>query len=138
MKTPRELLYIIITIVLLGGCSLLSQLAGSQWLSSALDLASAGSRAYFDRHPSQERQQAIADAYLEVLRAQAAYDGDRSPEHKAAVVEAYRAYLELLTEYGIRSAQGPVGGAEGNAPLPQPLDPTGKRLPTPEELAEVL
>ncbi len=115
----------------LTGCALLSQLAGSRLLSTALDLASAGSQAYFDKHPSLERQQAIRALYLAVRRAHAAHAKEPSPETQAAVDDAYLAYYELLGEYGILSAQGPIGGAEGDGPPPEPL----RELVTPEELA---
>jgi hypothetical protein len=126
----HKLAPIVLALALTGcaGCAAFGQLAkmaGSQWLGTVLDLAEASSERYFERHPNQ-RAHEVATAHLDVLRAQAAYDravrdGAGSTAEKAALVAAYRAYLERLTEFGVGEALAPAGGAEGDGPIPEPV-----------------
>ena len=113
---------------------------GAQWLSSALAVADAGQNAYFDRHPSLESENAVKVALLrarlavEALDAAVAAAGGANDGNvkltKEEALDAYEALRELLESLGVTSALPPLGGAETNAPVPQPFS-----LPTRAEIA---
>jgi hypothetical protein len=112
---------------------------GAQWLGSVLDVAEDGSAAYFARHPSLERQQAVGEALTAAKRALAAYDAaaaavseaDRGNvgAARAAALKAYQELRALLDSMGILEGRAPEGGAETDAPMPGALE-----LPTAAEM----
>ena len=139
-KPPASTIFVAILLGgLLGGCApalaalqgLVRSTQGSQWLGSVLDVAETGAAAYFDRHPSIERQQDVAQAIRVARQAQealdrvlAAVDAVESGDAEKARSEALTAYASLralLAELGVLTATPPPGGAEGNAPSPVPL-----------------
>ncbi len=116
---------------------------GSQWLSSVLDVAETGAKAYFDRHPNRDKEIAVEaalrrarramaalDSVLSSARALDARDGERARNEALA---AYAELRELLSDFGVLGAVPPEGGAETEAPVPVPL-----RLPTDAEVATKL
>jgi hypothetical protein len=142
-----ELIWLLALLVLIGGCAALGQLArsaqGSQWLGSVLDVAAAGADAYFDRHPSLEREQQVRRALRVARTAQEALDAalavadaaDAGDVQRArtAALQAYSALRDLLGELGILDGRPPPGGADAGGPDPGPLE-----LPTSAELAAAL
>jgi hypothetical protein len=119
----------------------ISQVAqGAQWLGSLLDVADAGQRAYFDRHPSIEGEPRVAEAITRSRLALATLDHalaagsaeDQATARREAVA-AYEALRKLYDELGVLDARPSPGGPETDAPLPKPLP-----LPTGEEVAAVL
>jgi hypothetical protein len=134
----QKLAWLMFVVMMLNGCAAFGQLAraagGSQWLGTVVEYAAAGAEQYFARHPNQ-RAQEVAAAGLEVLRAKAAYDealvSERDPKpEKAALLEAWAAYLALLAELGVLDARVPDGGAQGEGPPPEPL-----QLPSADQVA---
>jgi len=138
------------TILILGlllflpGCpALLSALAtasqGAQWISSAIDVAEAGKEAYFARHPSVDNEPKVAKAIrgaraaTAVLNAAlAAGDAVADEDMAKAKAEALRTYGELrdlLLDLGVLEGRAPPGGAETEAPLPEPFT-----LPTADDI----
>jgi len=111
----------------------------AQWLGSVVDVAEAGSRAYFARHPNQERQDDVSlqidrtrkslQALNAALATAEAIDAKDVQAARVAALEAYAALYDLLDNYGVRTATPPAGGAETTAALPEPLD-----IPPPEQL----
>lgn len=91
-----------------------------------LDGAASGAEAYFARHPSLDNEAAVVDA-VELVRA--AIDSDE----KTKAVETYGELRELLDGLGVLSATPPDGGAETDAPEPEPFE-----LPTDEEFEAAL
>jgi len=143
--TPASIVFIACALMGLSGCgAVMSALAaagqGSQWLASALDVAEAGSDAYFARHPSLERQQQVSTAVRQARLGQAALDAALATAESADAgniekarsdaLTAYGALKALLDELGVTSAKGPLGGAETEAPIPEPF-----ALPTEADLA---
>lgn len=121
---------------LLGALSTVAQ--GAQVLSSLVDVANTGQDAYFARHPDLERQQEVAAALhrarlaisaldAATAAAKAADDGDLEAA-KVGALEAYSELRKLLDEMGVLTATAPSGGADGNAPDPEPfeLPPAGQ------------
>lgn len=113
---------------------------GGHLLSSFVDVADTRQRAYFARHPSLERSQqadtaisqvrlAIAAFDYAAASAQAADDQDLT-KSKAEALKAYGALRDLLDEMGVLTATAPDGGADGNAPAPEPFE-----LPTADDLS---
>jgi len=105
--------------------------AGASMIGSLLDVAAAGANAYLARHPNQATQQqvqtalrrahaAVAALHEAALAASDAHDGDLAKARTEAV-DAYGELLALLLATGILDATPPPGGAEGSAPLPEPL-----------------
>lgn len=114
--------------------------AGAQWLGSVIDAADAGQSAYFDRHPSPEREQKVkavlrrARFAVEALdgavaAAEGANDGDVATARTEAL-DSLDAIRSLFEEFGVSTGIPPLGGAETEAPLPQPF-----KLPTRAEVA---
>lgn len=116
---------------------------GSQWLSSAIDVADAGQAAYFARHPSQEREPQVHAAIRQARTAAAALDSAIATAEsvkdkdvsaaKDSALAAYKSLRELLLEMGVLDATPPEGGAETEAPYPEPFelplaDDIGKHL----------
>lgn len=112
--------------------------AASQELSSAIDLAEAGSEAYFARHPRQEDQDKVKMALRVAREAQLALDAvlrtakdiaaeDLSQARQSAL-EAYTKLYQLLSTLGILDGTS-QGGAETTAPEPGELV-----LPLPQDL----
>jgi hypothetical protein len=93
---------------------------------SILDGVSTKAQAYFDRHPSLDNSQAVADAIK--LAREAVENG----EHDQAV-KLYEDARELIDSLGIPSATPPDGGAETDAPAPEPFE-----LPTVDEFKAAL
>ena len=112
----------------------------SQWVASVVDVAEDGSRAYFARHPSPERQGDVSVAVEAARRSLAILNGllagadavDRGDvqEARRRALEAYAALYDMLEAYGINGALPPAGGAETEERPPDPL-----HLPTPEMVA---
>ena len=105
--------------------------AGASMIGSLLDVAAAGADAYLARHPSQDTEQqvavalrraqaAVAALHAAALAATAAEDGDLAKARTEAL-DAYGALRALLDAAGILDATPPLGGAEGSAPLPEPV-----------------
>ncbi len=116
---------------------------GATWLAGVLDDADAGQNAYFDRHPSFERERLVkqtldrARAAVRTLSAlaatgNAAKAGDLTRARLGALTAYDELYL-LLEEFGILDGRAPDGGADGRAPDPAPLI-----LPTHDEVASRL
>lgn len=91
-----------------------------------LDGAASGAEAYFARHPSLDNEAAVVDA---VALVRAAIDSDE----KTKAVETYGELRSLLDGLGVLSATPPDGGAETDAPEPEPFE-----LPTDEEFEAAL
>ncbi len=135
-------------LVALSGCAALPSILagigqGAQWLGSLVDVAEAGSDAYFARHPSQARAEqvdqrvrqakmAVAALNQALAAAQAAESKDVQTAKQEAVT-AYERLRELLDELGVLGAVAPPGGAETDAPAPEPLE-----LPSAEDVASLL
>lgn len=112
---------------------------GAQWLGTVLDVAEGGSGAFFARHPNREVQEKIAAAnrltrsqlaVVEGLIAagKAADDGELAAAREL-LIKAYEAERRLLEEAGVLDARAPAGGADAEAPEPQPFS-----LPTAAEV----
>lgn len=127
---------LILCLCLLTGCSaffdsLDKTAQGSQWLATIIDVAASGADAYFARHPSLEREQKIEIAVFRARQALAALDAAIATANeveaaRAQALQAYENLRKLLAEMGVLSATPPAGGAETEAPEPQPFD-----LPSP-------
>lgn len=122
--------FVIALLVLTGCASLLPALAkiaqGAQWLGTVIDVADSGANAYFARHPNAEREQRVDAAVRRARIALAALDASlaASKGDDNARSEALKAYTELrslLADLGVLSATPPDGGAETDAPEPEPL-----------------
>ena len=113
-----------------------------QVVGSYLDVADLGKSAFFRRHPSLDRQNKVDDALTGARQALAAYDAavnagqsvaeGKLPAAKAALLKAYSAVRALLESMGILDATPPEGGAETDAPKPEPFE-----LPTAAELEPI-
>lgn len=135
---------IVFAFVFLSGCStLLPALAkaaqGAQYLGTVIDVADAGADAYFARHPNLDAERRVeaamrrAHAALTALNrslatAEAVADEDVTRARSEAL-SAYGALRDLLAELGVLTATPPAGGAETDAPEPEPLE-----LPMPSEV----
>lgn len=139
---------LVLCVLPLSGCAgVLPALAkaaqGAQWLGSIVEVADAGASAYFARHPSLEREQRVNAAVKRARLALAALDAALATADAAANEDAARAKQEalaayadlraLLVEFGVLSATPPAGGAEADAPEPEPF-----ALPMPAEVSETL
>lgn len=139
---------IVFCALMLTGCAgLLEALAKSgqaaQWVGTVVDVAEAGADAYFARHPNLEASRRVDVAVRRARSALAALDAALATAEAVddqgvarAKVEALRTYSELrglLAELGVLTATPPAGGAEGNAPEPEPVE-----LPLPEEIKAAL
>lgn len=135
-------------LLFVGGCSslpaaLTAATQGAQWIGSLIDVAESGSQVYFARHPSMDAQgkvnvavQRARTALAALDHALAAAEGAQNEDVGEARREALAAYQELralLEDLGVLTAKPPAGGAETEAPLPEPV-----ALPTVEEVAGVL
>ena len=130
-------LVLALTLLVLAGCpafwSALPRVAqGAQVLGSLLDVAAAGSEAYYARHPSPAAQAevdqalrlartALAALDAGVLAADGADDEDLALRRSRAL-EAYEQLRLLLDGLGVLDARPPDGGAETSAPLPEPFE----------------
>jgi hypothetical protein len=112
---------------------------GAQLLGSVVDVAEAGSKAYFAKHANMESQlkveakirqlrQAIAALNTAQLLAKSATDGNLI-EAKDYALELYKQLRALLVELGVLDAKPPMGGATGEGPDPEPFE-----LPTVEQI----
>ncbi|MEE9395203.1 MAG: hypothetical protein V3W41_22150 [Planctomycetota bacterium] len=141
-------IFVLGLLLFLTGCpALLSALTaasqGAQWLSSAVDVASAGSDAYFARHPHPENEPAVDRAVRNARRSVAALNallsaGDSAADQdveqaKKDALAAYGELRELLSGLGVLSGVAPPGGAETSAPMPEPFT-----LPTRDDIADRL
>ena len=113
---------------------------GAQLVGQLLDIAAAGTDAYYARHPGREAQAEVESALrlartalaaldAGLLAAEGADDPDLTARRKRAL-EAYEQLRVLLEGRGVSSATPPGGGAETDAPLPEPFE-----LPTADEIA---
>jgi len=93
---------------------------------SILDGLTSKSQAYFDRHPSLDNSKAVADAIKLVREAVEGEERDKA-------VKLYEDARELIDGLGIPSATPPDGGAETDAPAPEPFE-----LPTVDEFKAAL
>lgn len=140
----RRILLCAVLVLGLGGCpGFLAALAhvtqGVQWLGAVLDAADAGQQAFFARHPNGEsetlvrdllRRAKLAEATLAgaAAAAKSAGDGDLETARTEAL-EAYAKLRAVLDELGVLDARSPPGGAETDAPKPEPVE-----LPTADEV----
>lgn len=139
---------IVFLALMLTGCAgVLEALAqagqGSQWIGTVVDVAEAGADAYFARHPNLEASRRVETAVRRARSALAALDAALATADAVddqdvaqAKVEALRAYTELrglLAELGVLTATPPAGGAEADAPEPEPFE-----LPLPEQIKAAL
>jgi predicted dinucleotide-binding enzyme len=139
---------IVLLALMLTGCAgVLEALAkagqGAQWIGTVVDVAEAGADAYFDRHPNLEASRRVEAAVRRARSALAALDAALATADAVeredvaqAKLEAVRAYAELrglLAELGVLTATPPAGGAEGDAPAPEPVE-----LPLPEAIKAAL
>lgn len=136
-------LLVLLALSLTGCASLLPALAkasqAAQYLGTVIDVADSGADAYFARHPNHEREHKVDAAVRDARKALAALDAvlatgeAASADDKArARVEAFKAYAalrDLLDSLGVLSATPPDGGAETDAPEPEPFE-----LPEPGEV----
>jgi len=143
-KAPTSAALIVLLALSSAGCaSLLPALAqaaqGAQWIGTVLDVADAGSGAYFARHPNIESERrvgaalrtshgALAALNAALASAEAASDEDVLKARSDALA-AYTELHALLSDLGVLTATPPEGGAETDAPTPEPLD-----LPNPEQV----
>ena len=117
----KKTVAMIVFAVFLAGCGsgLLSTAAKTAHVVgdalSIIDGVADGAQKYFDRHPSMEREEAI-DAAVELVREAT------KAENREKAVELYDDLRGLLDEYGVIDATPPEGGAETDAPKPEPLD----------------
>lgn len=120
----------LLLVLALSGCAgLLPALAQSaQYLGTVLDVASAGAAAYYARHPNQDAQDAVRAADLRVRQELAVYNAALAAGENPSKENLLAAYEELraLLADRVLSATPPDGGAETDAPEPQPFD-----MPTP-------
>ena len=135
--------------MMLSGCAALPSILagigqGAQWLGSLVDVAEAGSGAFLARHPSQAKAQQIAERVMQARltiaaldAALAATEAGESKDVQAAKQQALTAYerlRELLSSLGVLSGKCvDCGGAETDAPQPQPLE-----LPEAAKVASLL
>jgi len=138
----RQLFAMMLAAAAAPGCSaaapVLSAIAqGAQWLGSVLDIADAGQRSYFNRHPNMDAEGRINEALTHARTALAALDhaiGAASAEDeakaRAEAVAAYDALRKLLDETGVLDGRPPPGGPETDAPVPKPVE-----LPSREQVA---
>lgn len=133
----RLVLVALLAVALVGCQWLPAAAAGVAWLGQVLDLAQAGSRAYLERHPSQDAEARVDAAILRARRAAAslgaavaASDQGRAAKARLEAVAAYSELVALLDGLGVLDGRSPVGGAETDAPRPERLD-----LPSPESLS---
>ncbi len=113
---------------------------GAQMVGSVLDVAEAGSTAFFNRHPSMDDEQRVTVAIRATRSALAALDGAIAAadalddgdvvKARAELLETYKELRKLLAEIGVLDARAPIGGAEGLAPQPEPVE-----MPTSAEVA---
>jgi len=144
----RRLVVFAIMLSSLCGCAELlpfvSRVAqGAQWIGSLVDVAEAGSSAYFARHPQQTAERDVGAAVMRARSALAALnaataaakatdDGDVDAAKREAVA-AYDALRTLLDDLGVLGAIPPDGGAETDAPDPRPVV-----LPTADAVANIM
>lgn len=143
-KAPTSAALLVLLALSSAGCaSLLPALAkaaqGAQWIGTVLDVANAGSGAYFDRHPNLETERKV-DAALRASRgalatlnaalasAEAATDED-VVKARSEALKAYTELHDLLSDLGVLTATPPDGGAETDAPPPDPVN-----IPNPEQV----
>ena len=135
----RRFALLVVLAATLSGCSgcasLLPALAkvsrGSQYLGTVIDVADAGADAYFARHPSLDNERKVDAAVRAAHGALAALNGALAAAEAAsdedvvtARVEALKAYASLrtlLADLGVLTATPPDGGAETDAPMPEPF-----------------
>lgn len=135
---------IVFFVLFLGGCSsflpaLAKAAQGAQWLGTVIDVAETGSRAYFARHPSLENQSRFQSALARSKQALAAFDaalatgkaieGKDLAKARSEALNAYAELYALIRDLGIMSATPPAGGAETDAPKPEPFN-----VPKPAQL----
>lgn len=126
MKRIAILLLLALMAPALNGCPAALQVAaavasGASWLSSVIDTASAGSDRYFARHPSAERQASVTGALERARKAAAALEASAGAAERQDALAAYLNLRALLLELGVLGAVAPDGGAESDAPAPQPF-----------------
>lgn len=143
-KRKAWLLIVIGLALAASGCApFMSALAkvsrGAQYIAALIDAADAGQNVYFAKHPSAEREASVRDrmkqarlavvALESVLDAgEAASDGDIAKVRTSAL-NAFGDLRDLLDELGVLDARPPDGGAETDAPNPEPFE-----LPTVADL----
>lgn len=136
VATRAAALHALVVLTLAGCASVLPALIaasqGAQWLGTVLDVAEAGADAFLARHPHQATEEQIDHAVRKARAALSALDaalavaeavGDEDvarARHEAVV--AYGELRKLLDELGVLSGRAPAGGAETDAPLPEPVE----------------
>ena len=143
-----RLLLILGALLFVSGCAealaaLDTAARGASWLSSAIAMADAGQDAYFARHPSPENEPKVQKALLSAKQGDAALKallaaGEAAAskdveEAKKNALEAYGELYKLLTELGVLEGRAPPGGAETDAPVPEPFV-----IPTPDDIQQRL
>ena len=142
-KKASTALIVLLALSSAGCASLLPALAkaaqGAQWIGTVIDVADAGSSAYFARHPNLESERKVDDALrasqgalaalnAALASAEAATDED-VVKARSEALKAYNELYKVLSDLGVLTATPPDGGAETDAPTPEPLD-----IPKPEQL----
>lgn len=109
----------------------------SQVITGVMEDVDEAQKAYFDRHPSMESEKDVKDALSEtraaVEKLNTAVEGedeDQVSDARTAALGKYGDLRKILDERGILSGEPPAGGAETDAPSPQPFD-----MPTVEEVS---
>lgn len=135
-KKASGALIVFLAMIFLSGCAgLLPALAkasqGAQWLGTVIQVADAGSDAYFARHPNQANEQQVEQALYQAKQALSALDAvyatvdaldnEDVTQARTEAVKAYSELRDLLADLGILSATPPPGGAESDAPDPEPF-----------------
>ena len=140
-------LIVLLSLSLSGCSSLLAALTkaqqGAQYLDTVISVAEAGADTYFARHPSLDNERKVdvavrraksALAALNAALAVAEATNDEDVERaRAEALVTYAELRKLLGDLGVLSASSPAGGAETDAPEPEPV-----ALPEPEHVAELL
>ncbi len=144
--TVMKHLVMVALCVTLCGCAGWSTALGkvaqvTQWIGTVVDVASAGQKAYFDRHPNMEAERLIEDKVRQTKKAIELLDraiaaaksaDDASVQNaRANALKEYGGLRDAMEQRGILDAKPPDGGPETDAPEPKPLD-----LPTVAELAD--
>lgn len=126
---------------LLSSCFPLAKVArAAAWVGSILDAAEAGAKVYHQRHPSMDTEFALARALqrarMAVVALQAADmagDDEAVVKAKREAVASYAEVRRILAESGASDAAPATGGAETEAPSPEPF-----ALPTVEAVDQAL
>lgn len=117
-KTPPTAAAVVFAIALffLPGCGAMGPL-----VASLIDVAESGADLYYARHPNAEADRVLSALLFEARQATAAYNANPNPTTKEAMLMAYERVRGFLDSAGVLDARAPDGGAESEAPKPEPF-----------------